>query len=97
MGLHAEEKMKTFRNRTEAGRFLANRLKPTYADRSDVLVLDLPRGGVPVASEIATVLQAPLDICIVRKLGVQGHQELAMGAIAENSSQTSLINRGRNS
>ena len=72
----------TFRNRTEAGRLLAKRLKPTYANRSDVLVLGLPRGGVPVADEVAKVLHAPLDICIVRKLGVPGHKELAMGAIA---------------
>ncbi len=72
----------TFRNRTEAGRLLAERLKPNYANRSDVLVLGLPRGGVPVAFEVAKVLHAPLDICIVRKLGVPGHKELAMGAIA---------------
>ncbi len=72
----------TFRNRTEAGRLLAKRLKPNYANRSDVLVLGLPRGGVPVAFEVARVLHAPLDICIVRKLGVPGHKELAMGAIA---------------
>ena len=72
----------TFRNRTEAGRLLAKRLKPTYANRSDVLVLGLTRGGVPVAYEVAQVLHAPLDICIVRKLGVPGHEELAMGAIA---------------
>ena len=72
----------TFRNRTEAGRLLAKKLKPTYANRSDVLVLGLPRGGVPVASEVARVLHAPLDICIVRKLGVPGHKELGMGAIA---------------
>ena len=74
--------MKTFRNRIEAGRLLAKRLKLNYANRSDVLVLGLPRGGVPVASEVAKVLHAPLDICIVRKLGVPGHKELAMGAIA---------------
>ncbi len=72
----------TFRNRTEAGRLLAKKLKLTYASRPDVLVLGLPRGGVPVASEVAKVLNAPLDICIVRKLGVPGHKELAMGAIA---------------
>ena len=72
----------TFRNRTEAGRLLAERLKPTYANRSNVLVLGLPRGGVPVAFEVAKVLDAPLDICIVRKLGVPGHKELAMGALA---------------
>lgn len=75
--------MKTrFRNRTEAGQLLARKLQSTYANRSDVLVLGLPRGGVPVAFEVAKVLNAPLDICLVRKLGVPGHEELAMGAIA---------------
>jgi putative phosphoribosyl transferase len=54
----------------------------SYADRSDVLVLGLPRGGVPVAYEVAKALHAPLDICLVRKLGVPAHKELAMGAIA---------------
>ena len=68
-------------NRIEAGRLLAVKLK-TYANRSDVIVLGLPRGGVPVAFEIAKALNVPLDICLVRKLGVPGHQELAMGAIA---------------
>jgi putative phosphoribosyl transferase len=70
-----------FRNRTEAGKLLANKLTQ-YANRSDVLVLGIPRGGVPVAVEVATALNAPLDICLVRKLGVPGNQELAMGAIA---------------
>jgi putative phosphoribosyl transferase len=70
-----------FRNRTEAGKLLAHKLTQ-YANRSDVLVLGIPRGGVPVAVEVATVLNAPLDICLVRKLGVPGNQELAMGAIA---------------
>jgi putative phosphoribosyl transferase len=70
-----------FQNRTEAGRVLAQRLLH-YADRPDVLVLALPRGGVPVAFEVAKALKAPLDIFIVRKLGVPGHEELAMGAIA---------------
>ena len=73
---------KQFCDRLEAGRLLARQLKPTYANRSDVLVLGLPRGGVPVAYEIAEVLHFPLDICIVRKLGLSGHQELAMGASA---------------
>ncbi|NES84356.1 MAG: phosphoribosyltransferase, partial [Moorea sp. SIO2B7] len=68
-------------NRTEAGRLLAKKLT-TYANRSDVMVLALPRGGVPVAFEIAQALHLPLDICLVRKLGVPGHKELAMGAIA---------------
>jgi putative phosphoribosyl transferase len=72
---------KPFRDRTEAGRWLAERLK-SYANRPDVLVLALPRGGVPVAFEVARALGAPLDIFLVRKLGVPGHEELAMGAIA---------------
>lgn len=72
----------TFYNRSEAGRLLAQKLKPIYANRSEVIVLGLPRGGIPVAYEIAKVLNAPLDICLVRKLGVPGHQELAMGAIS---------------
>ena len=70
-----------FRDRTEAGRALARRLT-AYANRSDVTVLALPRGGVPVAFEVAKALNAPLDIFVVRKLGVPGHEELAMGAIA---------------
>lgn len=73
--------MKRFQNRTEAGQVLASLLNQ-YRDRKDVLVLGLPRGGVPVAFEIAAVLHAPLDIFLVRKLGVPGHEELAMGAIA---------------
>jgi len=70
-----------FRNRTEAGRFLAGKLSE-YANRPDVVVLALPRGGVPVAYEVAQALKAPLDIFVVRKLGVPGYEELAMGAIA---------------
>jgi len=70
-----------FRDRTEAGQLLAAKLT-AYADRPDVLVLALPRGGVPVAYEVAKALHAPLDVFLVRKLGVPGHQELAMGAIA---------------
>jgi putative phosphoribosyl transferase len=70
-----------FKNRTEAGRFLAQRLT-AYTNRPDVLVLALPRGGVPVAYEVAAALNVPLDIFLVRKLGVPGHEELAMGAIA---------------
>src|SRR3989440_460320 len=71
----------TYRDRTEAGRHLAAQLTD-YANRPDVLVLALPRGGVPVAYEVAKALRAPLDIFLVRKLGVPGHEELAMGAIA---------------
>ena len=70
-----------FRNRTEAGKLLASKLIQ-YANRPDVLVLGIPRGGVPVAFEVAIALNAPLDICLVRKLGVPGNKELAMGAIA---------------
>jgi putative phosphoribosyl transferase len=70
-----------FQNRIEAGRALARYLE-RYKDRPDVLVLALPRGGVPVAYEVARGLNAPLDIFTVRKLGVPGHQELGMGAIA---------------
>lgn len=70
-----------FRDRREAGQRLAAQLMD-YADRPDVLVLALPRGGVPVAYEVARALHAPLDIFLVRKLGVPGHEELAMGAIA---------------
>lgn len=70
-----------FRNRTHAGQALAERLTG-YAGRDDVIVLALPRGGVPVAFEVAQRLSAPLDVFIVRKLGSPGHEELAMGAIA---------------
>src|SRR6516164_5402827 len=70
-----------FRDRREAGCFLARKLR-AYAGRSDVLVLALPRGGVPVAFEVARALHAPLDVFLVRKLGVPGHEELAMGALA---------------
>ena len=72
-----------YRDRIEAGKRLAERLSD-YANRVDVLVLALPRGGVPVAFEVARALRAPLDIFLVRKLGVPGHKELAMGAIATN-------------
>ena len=70
-----------FRDRRDAGQQLAEELI-AYADRADVLVLALPRGGVPIAYEVAKRLSAPLDIFLVRKLGVPGHEELAMGAIA---------------
>jgi predicted phosphoribosyltransferase len=70
-----------FRDRHEAGRRLADKLS-AYAKRPDVLVLALPRGGVPVAYEVARALQAPLDVFLVRKLGVPGYEELAMGAVA---------------
>jgi putative phosphoribosyl transferase len=70
-----------FQDRFEAGRLLATKLE-AYANREDVWVLALPRGGVPVAFEVAKALRAPLDVFLVRKLGVPGHEELAMGAIA---------------
>ncbi len=70
-----------FHDRFEAGRVLVSRLQP-YADRSDAIVLGLPRGGVAVAYEVARALHLPLDVFIVRKLGVPGQEELAMGAIA---------------
>jgi predicted phosphoribosyltransferase len=72
---------RVFRDRREAGRVLAGLLEK-YRGRDDVLVLGLPRGGVPVAYEVAAALGAPLDVFLVRKLGVPGHEELAMGAIA---------------
>jgi putative phosphoribosyl transferase len=75
-----------FQNRVEAGKLLASKLIH-YANNSDVLVLGIPRGGVPVAAEVATALNAPLDICLVRKLGVPGNQELAMGAISTGGVQ----------
>ncbi len=70
-----------FRDRSEAGQLLAQELS-AYAGREDVIVLALPRGGVPVAFEVARAIHAPLDVFVVRKLGVPGHEELAMGAIA---------------
>src|SRR5256885_17134058 len=70
-----------FQNRTDAGQQLAAKIK-AYANRSDVLILALPRGGVPVAYEVAEALNAPLDVFLVRKLGLPGQEELAMGAIA---------------
>lgn len=70
-----------FRDRTDAGQRLAQQLTD-YANRPDVLVLALPRGGVPVAYQVAEALNAPLGVFLVRKLGVPGHEELAMGAIA---------------
>ena len=80
-----------FANRVDAGRRLAELLSE-YAGREDVVVLGLPRGGIPVAFEVATRLGVPLDVFLVRKLGVPGHPELAMGAIAEHDVQV-LDNR----
>lgn len=79
-----------FQDRRAAGRELAARLS-AYADREDVVVLGLPRGGVPVAYEVARVLDAPLDLLVVRKLGVPGREELAFGAIA--SGGVRVLNR----
>src|SRR5437764_324777 len=73
--------IRAFRDRTDAGQRLATQLT-AYANRPDVLVLGLPRGGLPVAFEVAQALHAPLDIFLVRKLGLPGQEELAMGAIA---------------
>jgi putative phosphoribosyl transferase len=70
-----------FHDRRDAGRLLAERLS-RYVGRDDLVVLALPRGGVPVAFEVARVLRAPLDVFVVRKLGVPGHAELALGAVA---------------
>ena len=79
--------MKTrFFDRREGGQFLAESLT-AYADREDVIVLALPRGGVPVAAEVAKRLNAPLDVFVVRKLGLPGHPELAMGAIASGGAR----------
>jgi putative phosphoribosyl transferase len=69
-----------FRNRQQAGQILASRLEK-YANREDVIVLGIPRGGVPVAFEVAKALNQPLDIFVLRKLGVPGYKELAFGAI----------------
>lgn len=79
-----------FRNRREAGRRLAQRLE-RYAGLADTIVLALPRGGVPVAYELARALRAPLDVFVVRKLGVPGQEELAMGAVA--SGGTCVLNK----
>jgi len=70
-----------FQDRIDAGQRLANLLK-SYTERPDVIVIALPRGGVPVAAEVAKVINAPMDVLVVRKLGVPGAEETAMGAIA---------------
>jgi putative phosphoribosyl transferase len=82
--------MQIFRDRLDAGAQLAQELQG-FAERPDVIVLALPRGGVPVGYEIATRLAVPLDVLIVRKLGVPGHEELAMGALASGGIQ--LVDR----
>src|SRR5437016_476218 len=83
-------KPRFFRDRREAGRLLATRLA-SYANRPDVIVLALPRGGVPVAYEVARALHTPLDVFLVRKLGLPGHEEFAMGAVA--SGNVRVLNR----
>src|SRR6267154_191682 len=75
-----------FRDRREAGRLLAAKLAE-FANRRDVIVLALPRGGVPVGYEVAKALNVPLDVFVVRKLGVPGYEELAMGAIASGGTR----------
>ncbi|MBI2816509.1 MAG: phosphoribosyltransferase [Acidobacteria bacterium] len=87
---HSDTPLVPFRNRSHAGQVLASHLK-LYVDRPGVLVLGLPRGGVPVAYEVAKALHAPLDILLVRKLGVPGQKELAMGAIASGGMR--VLNR----
>jgi len=79
-----------FHNRHHAGKVLAEKLMARYANHPDTVVLGLPRGGVPVAYEVARALHVPLDVFIVRKLGLPGHEELAMGAIA--SGGTTVLN-----
>src|SRR5262245_1987499 len=75
--------MRLFQNRQQAGFVLAKELG-AYRERSDVIVLGLPRGGVPVAYEVARYLEAPLDVVVVRKLGAPDHEELAIGAVASD-------------
>jgi putative phosphoribosyl transferase len=76
-----------FRDRAHAGRVLGEHLREKYAGTPNLLVLGLPRGGVPVSYEVARALDAPLDVFVVRKLGVPGHEELAMGAIASGGTR----------
>lgn len=77
-----------FENRREAGILLAQKLKPMVQNENGLLVLGLPRGGVPVASEVAQALDVPLDVLVVRKLGIPGYEETAMGAIASGGLRT---------
>jgi predicted phosphoribosyltransferase len=86
MKAKTEYKPGLFRDRREAGRLLATKLT-NYASHPDVLVLALPRGGVPVAYEVASALGAPLDVFVVRKLGLPGYEELAMGAVASGGAR----------
>ncbi|WP_375756188.1 phosphoribosyltransferase [Corallococcus exercitus] len=84
--------MQMFRDRFDAGRALGQRLRVLLGDSTDVLVLALPRGGVPVGFEVARILGVPLDVFVVRKLGTPGHEELAMGAIATGG--VTVLNQG---
>jgi putative phosphoribosyl transferase len=80
-----------FRDRVEAGQLLGREVARRLGKRNDIIVLGLPRGGVPVAYRVAQAVDAPMDVFIVRKLGVPGHEELAMGAIA--SGGVRVLNR----
>src|SRR5262245_52093062 len=82
--IQVPQDLRRFRNRSEAGKILGSRLA-LYEGRPDVRILALPRGGVPVAYEIAQAIRAPLDVFLVRKLGVPGYEELAMGAVASGA------------
>ncbi|HSH46004.1 MAG TPA: phosphoribosyltransferase family protein [Longimicrobiales bacterium] len=86
MSARSTDAASQFANRAEAGRLLADELRE-YAGRDDVIVLGLPRGGIPVAYEVARALEVPLDAFLVRKLGLPGHEELAMGAIASGGTR----------
>ena len=90
--MNDNENIRRFRDRTEAGRLLASQLV-RYVSRPNLLILALPRGGVPVAFEIARTLHAPLDIFLVRKLGVPGQEELAMGASRQRQCASTAIRR----
>jgi putative phosphoribosyl transferase len=89
MRIPYSDRVQLFHDRAEAGRLLAERLQ-VYAQLPDVVVCALPRGGVPVGAEIATALEVPLTVYVVRKLGVPGHEELAMGALTSGGMR--LIN-----
>src|SRR5258707_4540302 len=80
-----------FRDRTQAGQLLADKLAE-YANLTDVLVLALPRGGVPVAFEVANALNAPLDVVLVRKIGAPGQPELGLGAVVDGPASQMVLN-----
>ncbi len=87
-------RLEPYADRDEAGRVLAEHLAP-YAGRDDVVVLGLPRGGVPAAAPVARALGAPLDVLVVRKLGLPGHAELAMGAVAGVGDEVAVVRNER--